>query len=298
MARTTVLVLAAVAASAATVWLVTGRDGELAAARAEVARLEQTLAESRATNSELEARLRTLEQAAPAVEAPRVAVDSGAAGSDDSSVADDAPGETQAAHEHVILAHLRQLHPDRFATMTIDELRAITSLELRGTATIDEDLRRIAALPNLTALNLRGTAITDAGLWHLARRTNLKMLELRGTAVTGPGLAALPFGLEHVDLTDTQLGPTGFHTLPTLPNLITLKLNRLPVRDADLEVLVRWPRLHHLEIDGTAVGEQGLRRLLALHPGIARIEARGLSLSEEFQSELRARYPGLDLVTD
>jgi hypothetical protein len=208
------------------------------------------------------------------------------------------PAPAAGADGSTALAFLRGLLPERFAATTAAGLREITELDLRGAKIGDQDLVHLRALPNLASLNLRGTEVTDAGLHHLAALPKLEVLTLRGTAVTGTGLASLPVSLHHVDLTDTRAGAGSLAALPPLPNLATLKLNRLPVGDADLEVLPRWQQLRHLEIDGTRVTEAGVRRLLELHPLLTRVEIRGVTLSPELIGELRRRYPQLDLVAD
>ncbi|MEZ5966476.1 MAG: hypothetical protein R3F56_21750 [Planctomycetota bacterium] len=201
--------------------------------------------------------------------------------------------------ENAALGWLQRVLGDKFEKRGADALEFLrhgTILDLRGTVTTDDDLANLWVLPNLESLGLQGTEVTDTGLRHLAALPKLEFLNLRATAVAGPGLAALPNSLRHVDLTDSQAGATGFQSLPPLPRLATLKLNRLPVGDTDLDVLPRWPLLRHLEIDGTKITADGLVRLMAANPGLTRVEVRGLSLSTEQLDRLRQRYPQLDLV--
>lgn len=260
-------------------------QAQLAAKDAEIGALQRRIAELEAAATVLTAREPARSPAASeqgAAQSPR----------EPSATAPD-PAQPTATDA---LAWLRRVLPDRFAATTVAGLHEITELDLRGVAITDADLVHLRALHGLTSLNLRGTQVTDAGLHHLAGLTNLQTLELRGTAVTGATLGALPIGLQHVDLTNTRAGRDVLAGMPALPSLGTLKLNQVPVTDADVDALVRWPRLHHLEIDGTQISEQGLRRILDLHPRIARIEARGTRISPEFQEELQRRFPGLDLV--
>lgn len=274
-------------------------------ARAAVTRLQTELLEKEDLIEALNARLAAHRRDVPELTAtlPRTPAARESAAEPSEPAATDpgskTPGSTAGATERELaaLAWLRRLKGDRFAMDTPTALRELTHLDLRGAKVTNTDLAHLAAMPGLTSLNLRGTEVTDAGLRHLAALPNLQFVTLRGAQVTGAGFANLPVSLLHVDLTDTPVGATGWHALPPLPNMATLKLNRVPVTDADLEMLVRWPQVRHLEIDGTKVTEHGVRRLLALNPALTRLEVRGTPISDELRNELRRRYPNLDLAT-
>src|SRR5882762_7829782 len=64
----------------------------------------------------------------------------------------------------------------------------VVAIDLSNRAATDEDLRLLAAVPDLQKLTLWGPGITDAGLEQLAQLTNLTNLSLDNTAVTDAGL--------------------------------------------------------------------------------------------------------------
>jgi len=80
--------------------------------------------------------------------------------------------------------------------------------------------------------------------------------------------------------------------------LATLKLNFLALSDFTVEPLAAQPALRHLELDGTALTDAGLRRLLELLPALNRIEARNTRVSPELARELASARPELQLVLE
>lgn len=192
-------------------------------------------------------------------------------------------------------AWLQRIHAERYAALTPAALHALAELDLRGCELTDGDLGYLSALPNLTGLELRGTAVTDDGLAQLAA-LRLQTLSLRDTQVGARNLPMLPATLRHLDLTDTRAGADACRFLRPLPDLHTLKLNRLPVDDAGLDALPSLPRLRHLEIDGTQVTVAGLERLIQRHPLLARIEVRHVPLAPDALAELARRFPQVEIV--
>jgi len=193
---------------------------------------------------------------------------------------------------------LRRVLPERYGALGDAELLALEELDLRGAALTDADLWRLTAFPNLTRLGLRGTAITDAGLAALTRLP-LTWLDLRGTGVSGDAFALLPAArLEALHLTDTKVTEADLARLPSLPSLVTLKLNFLALSDLAIEDLAAQPNLRHVELDGTQLTDEGLRRLLQLLPQLTRVEARDTRVSAEFVAELLHSHPGLEIVRE
>lgn len=196
------------------------------------------------------------------------------------------------------LAWLRRLLPERYGTLDDAALFALEELDLRGAAITDEDLQRLALFPNLARVSLRGTAISDAGLAALTGLP-LASLDLRGTAVSGNGFALLPTTrLEALHLTDTKVTEADLARLPSLPLLKTLKLNFLALSDLSIETLAAQPNLRHVELDGTQLSDDGLRRLLDLLPAVTRVEARNTHVSSALAAELATTRPGLEIVLD
>ena len=169
-------------------------------------------------------------------------------------------------------------------------------LDLRGAELTDEQLLELANLAHLRILGLRGSDITDEGLFHLHGLTELAHLDLRATKITGAGLFHLPPNLEALHLTDTPVTGDELFSLPSLPRLKTLKLNRLDFGDAHVGALTRYPGLDHLELDGTSITDQGLLQMLALLPNLTRIELRRTAVTAEMLAGVREMYPGVELV--
>ena len=210
-----------------------------------------------------------------------------------------AASEPEPAGIPAAVAWLQRVLPDRYESLTAQELAGLEELDLRGAALSDADLALLAPLTNLRVLGLRGTPVTDAGLAHLSGLA-LTSLDLRGTAVTSFGMARLPSAtLEALHLTDSKVLGNELYLLPGMPHLAVLKLNRLQeLDDASIESLGAFPNLRHVELDGTRVTAQGLRRLFELNPDLKRIELRGVPVSEEALSELRAQHPSCELVRE
>ena len=263
-----------------------------AAARMAVVERDQEVARLRQELEALRANASTLRTDAP------VSRESVAA---ESPMPPPGAGEAQPVAASVALAGaragawLQRVHAERYAALTPAALYALAELDLRDCELTDDDLAYLAALPNLNGLELRGTAVTDDGLAHLAA-LRLQTLSLRGTKVGAQNLPMLPATLQHLDLTDTRAGADACRFLRPLPDLHTLKFNRLPIDDAGLDILPALPRLRHLEIDGTQVTVAGLERLIQRYPLLARIEVRHVPLAPEALAELAKRFPQVELV--
>jgi hypothetical protein len=109
--------------------------------------------------------------------------------------------------------------------------------------------------------------------------------------VTGLAFASLPTGtLKALHLTDTKISGAELSQLPPMPNLETLKLNRLNADDDTVESLALYPHLRHVELDATPLTDAGLRRLFELLPALERVEARNTAVTAETARELGDRY--------
>ncbi len=192
---------------------------------------------------------------------------------------------------------LKTKFPDRFGNLTPEEAAALVTLDLGGPQLTDADLAVLAALPSLETVSLEGASVTDAGLVHLYGLPRLKSIDLRGTQVTGAGISLLPaYGLEALHLTDTHVTGHDLREFPPLPNLKKLKLNRLDFGDESVADLALFPRVEHLELDGTRISDDGLRLLLAQNTALKRVELRDTGVSPDTVSELHKVYPNVELV--
>ena len=196
------------------------------------------------------------------------------------------------------LEKLREEDLDRYRELLEQDPTTLESLNLRGLELSDDDLLWLQKLPALTDLDLRGSSIADASL-PLLQSLRLTSLQLRGTSVTASGLQSLShLRLKALHLTDTPVRGQDLAVLPTFPELEVLKLNFLSLGDEHLASLDRYPLLRHVEIDGTAVTGEGLRRFLEQHPSLQRVELRNTAVSMEDWQLLQERFPDCDLVLD
>jgi hypothetical protein len=301
------LALAGVIASvAALAWLLSAHEAPAPAGAVQdgdsdrVAQLEQELRGRDALIGELRDRIQRLE-ARERTSLPAQLEAAAQSGSTQATPRAPEPANPPAA-SHAgstsLVAWLQQLLPDKFASLTAEQVALLESLDLRGAKLTDADLARLGELPRLKDLCLRGTAVTDAGLASL-RSLRLASLELRGTRITGDALASLPSEtLQVLHLTDTQVRGADLARLPACPELRVLKLNELRIRDADLEALASHPSIRHLELDGTSITAAGVRRLLQFNPRLTRIELRRTGVSVADLEDLRASHPDCELVLD
>jgi hypothetical protein len=194
---------------------------------------------------------------------------------------------------------LQEAWPDRYGKLTAEEAAALTEVDLRGTKITDDDLALLASLPSLQTLCLQHTSVTDAGLAYVGGLSHLTTLDLRETQITGAGVRQLSaLGLTALHLTDTKVTGEELHWLPPMPNLQILKLNRLKFGDDAIADLALFPAVRHLELDGTAITDAGLRHLLAQNSALQRIELRYTSITSKAVEELRSNYPDVELVLD
>lgn len=251
------------------------RDGKILELEAELARLRARIAELEEAQAGA-----TAETRAPVVAEPEPS--SGL------------PGRPRGIESTV--AWLQRILPERFGNLSAEEAALLTELDLRGAELDDDDLQNLLALPELRTLGLRGTRVTDAGIAILAGLPELRSLDLRSTQVSGLGLSRMPPYLEALHLTSTHVTGADLMSLPPMQDLRTLKLNFLQLDDAAIEALGVYPSLSHVELDGTALSDAGLRRLLQLNPNLTRIEMRNTQVSDDTVIELAAAHPGCELV--
>lgn len=209
------------------------------------------------------------------------------------------PTPRDPAHDPIaaVTEMLRRVLPDRYGDMDTAAVAALTEVDLHGTHIGDAELAQLASLPNLRELGLRGTEVTDAGLAYLSGLP-LVSLDLRATGVTASGLGSLPRTLRALHLTETKVAGADLVRLPPLPFLERLKLNSLDLDDGAVEALSLYPSLKHVELDGTAISDTGLRRLLQWNPGLTRVELRRTGIADETIAALSKEHPACEFVRD
>ena len=120
---------------------------------------------------------------------------------------------------------------------------------------------------------------------------------MRGTQVSGAGISQLGSPtVTALHLTDTKVTDSDLRSMPWMPQLKVLKLNRLDVGDSAADVVTRYPRIEHLEIDGTKISADGLRRIVHENPTLSRIEMRSTSVPANVIEELKSAYPNVAFV--
>lgn len=207
------------------------------------------------------------------------------------------PPGTEAARLVRAVVFLRALLPERFGHLTNEEAKGLTTLDLGGAKLRDGDLAHLAALPALDSVSLRGSDVTDAGLTDLRSVTKLKSVDLRATKATDLGVLALPTErLEALHLTDSAVNARDLLWLPAMPKLQVFKLNGLAMTDEALAGLDFLPALRHIEVDRTAVTNEGLRRFLDRNPAVQRVELRETGVTREAIAEFSQSHPGVELV--
>ena len=179
----------------------------------------------------------------------------------------------------------------------IDGITTLESLNVGATLMTDVGLERLTNLSNLKELTMGGNELGDAGLQALRQMPGLTYLDLSGrqgtdknvwtVAMSETGLAAvltlknlreLRFACVQigVGIEGTRLGeislltvtPKWLEQMAALTKLERLKLqgcNRID--DDSVKSLVAMPALREIDLQGTAVTEQGAAKLRAAKPG-------------------------------
>lgn len=200
----------------------------------------------------------------------------------------------------------------------------LVKLNLIETRITDRGLSGIARIKSLAVLSVASTGVTDRGMIYLKDLENLRDLNLSNTRITDRGIATLAPGLEN--LSTLNIGNT-FVTKNCLPglasmrglqgliidgteirggdledylagkiDLLTLYMENCHVTDSDIKAIVRsFPRLKHLNISGTGVGEEGIKSLEQLPSLKLLIIRRMPGIPGRALDRLRKRNPDLSI---
>jgi hypothetical protein len=164
----------------------------------------------------------------------------------------------------------------------------VTLVSLAVTKATDDDVKVLAALPQLREVHLNGTQISDAAVKTLAPLKQLRVLNVMATSVTDAGLAELGAfpALEKLWLSSTGVTDEGLKHLARLPELREVWLATTKVTDAGLQELAKLPKLRNLELRDSRVTDAGLKALAGLQ-----------GLETLFLSELPLTDAGLNHLT-
>jgi len=170
----------------------------------------------------------------------------------------------------VVAPYVNRLHKRQRAIARIEALGGSisgTSVSLKGSGAVDDDLIHLRHLRNVTALDLADTRITDRGLRSLHTVPNIWIVNLRGTQVTDEGLLHLKVlsRLRELILDDTRMTGQGLQHLRGLPDLRTLRLQGTLINDANLSQLRHLSALRQVMLAGTPITDAGLEHLKMLN---------------------------------
>ncbi len=136
----------------------------------------------------------------------------------------------------------------------------VIELELNGFYGYDvtnDMLNGLERLKSLRKLSLIESKIDDHACLALARIANLEVLNLERTRITDLAMQSLSVfpssNLHSLVLDETAVTPAGIDFLSKLSNLTALHLNRCSLDDSALQPLGRLKDLTHLEIGSTEV---------------------------------------------
>ncbi len=143
----------------------------------------------------------------------------------------------------------------------------LSSTEIRGPGFI-----HLKELTNLRTLYLHGAAINDDGLFFIGKLSGLEYLNLGKTGISDAGLSKLGglTALKELILMETSVTAKGIKKIMHL-SVENLVLNRCPVGNELVDILIEMKSLKSVELEGTKVSESSLRRLREQRPNL-RIE--------------------------
>lgn len=129
----------------------------------------------------------------------------------------------------------------------------------------DDDLRHLAAVPQIVTLSIHESRITDAGLESLRELKRLRRVSLHCPQVDDAGLVHLREAneLEFVSLSHTSIRGTGLNHLFDSPSLVSLNLFGSDIDDSGLRNLEPNGNIRFINLAGTkvtAAGEAFLRK--------------------------------------
>jgi hypothetical protein len=180
------------------------------------------------------------------------------------AVGDVPPGPFQV--REIYLPDKKNLQPDHFASFaTLDGLRLLLTHRSPLSA---ECIARLTSSKSLVEFQPAGSGLTGAGLAPLGTMPTLRRLNLADCPLNDADLDRLLTlkDLSTLNVAGTKIGDAGVRKLSVLP-LRALWLAGTGVTDAAVADLRGLTSLKVLDLGGTAVTADGLRRLKAALPG-------------------------------
>ncbi|MCX7013872.1 MAG: ankyrin repeat domain-containing protein [Candidatus Sumerlaeota bacterium] len=127
----------------------------------------------------------------------------------------------------------------------------------------------IADLPDQNTFVCRrfrliGADVSDEGIEALVRKySDIDLLDLCRTRITDQALVSLTHSrtLAALDISDTPVSAEGLNCLPMIPGVRVLGLCGLEIGDAQIEVLLKMPKLEAVAVSGEKSTQDGLDKL-------------------------------------
>lgn len=152
------------------------------------------------------------------------------------------------------------------AMKTVARLPSLLGVMLVSTSVTDDGVKEFAGNKNLRYFTVSDTRLTDAALVHLATCTQMEGLDLTDCAISDAGLKKLagPKELKYLNLRGTGITEDSAATIAGFTNLTHLGLRGCSVGQ-NLTPLSKLPRLTHLILHGSTIGDAGVKSLEGLN---------------------------------
>ncbi len=163
-----------------------------------------------------------------------------------------------------------------------DDQNRVTEVDLASAWIKDDDLARLAELPDVERIDLSYTWISDIGLEHLQRLENVRSLSLfYCDYITDTAVIYLKGWrrLEELNLEGTDVTSRVFEHLSAITSLRSLRVGMSRVEDEGFEKLAPLTSLERLAFGGAKMSGRALP-LLPLLPALKHLEIGGLQRTD------------------